>query len=156
MLFGYGMGIHAHIPFPTRITRVHGFGETGRVSSISLACITHHVNRYAVAAWGGISDDDYCHFTSFATKEVISAAFILESNFPSLLYMIPTGLSDSKHPEWGSWGGRYGPVAFGEGHFADSVGTVVDESGRMIMGSHVTVWRRQEASFQRDFAARMK
>ncbi|KAE8385100.1 hypothetical protein BDV23DRAFT_188581 [Aspergillus alliaceus] len=70
--------------------------------------------------------------------------------------MIPTGLSDSKHPEWGSWGGRYGPVAFGEGHFADSVGTVVDESGRMIMGSHVTVWRRQEASFQRDFAARMK
>ncbi|KAJ0420209.1 hypothetical protein BJY00DRAFT_313145 [Aspergillus carlsbadensis] len=83
------------------------------------------------------------------------AEFILEGNTPSLLYMIPNGLSDPEYPEWGSWGGRYGPVVFGEGHFADSVDTVVNGEGTTLMGSHVTVWRWREA-FQRDFAARMR
>ncbi|KAL3484124.1 hypothetical protein BJX62DRAFT_244229 [Aspergillus germanicus] len=83
------------------------------------------------------------------------AEFILEGDTPSLLYMIPNGLSDPEHPEWGSWGGRYGPVVFGEGHFADIVDTIVDGEGRTIMGSHVTVWRWREA-FQKDFAARMR
>ncbi|KAJ3518580.1 hypothetical protein NM208_g14466 [Fusarium decemcellulare] len=135
----------------------------------------HHFNRYAVAAWGGISGDEYYYFPSAANKEVISAAwikehiqgagplgakypdadFIIEGDTPSLLYMIPNGLSDPEHPEWGSWGGRYGPVAYGEGHFADSVDTLVTEDGRVMMGSHVTVWRWREA-FQRDFAARMR
>ncbi|KAE8312435.1 hypothetical protein BDV41DRAFT_577625 [Aspergillus transmontanensis] len=83
------------------------------------------------------------------------ADFILEGDTPSLLHIIPNGLSDPEHPEWGSWGGRYGPVTFGEGHFANSVDTIVDDSGRTMMGSHVTVWRWREA-FQQDFAARMK
>ena len=135
----------------------------------------HHFNRYAVAGWGGISGDDYYHFPNNANKEVISSAwvqqniqavgplgtkypdadFILEGDTPSLLHILPNGLTDPEHPEWGSWGGRYGPVTFGEGHFADSVDTIVDDSGRTMMGSHVTVWRWREA-FQRDFAARMK
>ncbi|KAB8270389.1 hypothetical protein BDV30DRAFT_166632 [Aspergillus minisclerotigenes] len=135
----------------------------------------HHFNRYAVAGWGGISGDNYYHFPNNANKEVISSAwvqqniqsvgplgakypdadFILEGDTPSLLHIIPNGLSDPEHPEWGSWGGRYGPVTFGEGHFADSVDTIVDDSGRTMMGSHVTIWRWREA-FQQDFAARMK
>ncbi|GAB1192646.1 hypothetical protein APSETT444_001839 [Aspergillus pseudonomiae] len=135
----------------------------------------HHFNRYAVAGWGGISGDDYYHFPNNANKEVISSAwvqqniqavgplgtkypdadFILEGDTPSLLHILPNGLTDPEHPEWGSWGGRYGPVTFGEGHFADSVDTIVDDSGRTMMGSHVTVWRWREA-FQQDFAARMK
>ena len=135
----------------------------------------HHFNRYAVAGWGGISGDNYYHFPNDANKEVISSAwvqqniqavgplgakypdadFILEGDTPSLLHVILNGLSEPEHPEWGSWGGRYGPVAFGEGHFADSVDTIVDDSGRTMMGAHVTVWRWREA-FQQDFAARMK
>ncbi|KAL1873432.1 hypothetical protein VTK73DRAFT_977 [Phialemonium thermophilum] len=135
----------------------------------------HHFNRYAAAAWGGISGDAYYHFPCAADKTLISsewiraniqsvgplgakypdAHFIVEGDTPSLLYMIPNGLSDPEHPEWGSWGGRYGPVAYGEGHFADSVDTFVDGSGKVMMGPHVTVWRWREA-FQRDFAARMQ
>lgn len=134
----------------------------------------HHFNRYAVAAWGGISGDAYYYFPSAANTDVISRAwikeniqeagplgakypdahFIVEGDTPSLLYMIPNGLSDPEHPEWGSWGGRYGPVAYGEGHFADSVDTIVRE-GRTLMGPHVSVWRWREA-FQNDFAARMQ
>ncbi|KAL3461927.1 hypothetical protein BJX64DRAFT_299911 [Aspergillus heterothallicus] len=119
----------------------------------------HHFNRYAVAAWGGMFGEMYYHFPSGADSSLVSpewvrdniqgagalgskypdAEFILEGDTPSLLYVIPNGLSDPEHPEWGSWGGRYGPVAFGEGRFADSVDTIR--------------WRE---AFQRDFAARMR
>lgn len=69
--------------------------------------------------------------------------------------MIPNGLSDPEHPEWGSWGGRYDPVVWGEGHFADSIDILVDEDGRTMMGSQVTIWRWRTA-FQNDFKARMQ
>ncbi|KAF9877492.1 cellulose-binding protein [Colletotrichum karsti] len=134
----------------------------------------HHFNRYALAAWGGISGDQYYNFPSLASRDVVSADwikeniqrvsplgakypdtdFIVEGDTPSLLYLIPNGLSDPEHPEWGSWGGRYGPVTYGEGHFADSV-DVIKDSGKTIMSSQATVWRWREA-FQNDFAARMK
>lgn len=75
---------------------------------------------------------------------------------PALLYMIPNGLSDPEHPEWGSWGGRYGPVVWGEGHFADSIDIMEDNvSGKVIMSSHATIWRWRQA-FQSEFAARMQ
>ncbi|KAL4966549.1 uncharacterized protein BDV14DRAFT_188994 [Aspergillus stella-maris] len=135
----------------------------------------HHFNLYAVAAWGGMSGEAYYHFPCEADNELVSpewvkkniqtsgalgskypdVEFIMEGDTPSLLYMIPTGLSDPEHPDWGSWGGRYGPVTFGEGHIADSVDTLVDSEGRTIMGSHITIWRWREA-FQKDFAASMK
>jgi hypothetical protein len=69
--------------------------------------------------------------------------------------MIPTGLSDPEHPEWGSWGGRYGPVVWGEGHFADSIDIIVDENGKTIMDSQATIWRWRHA-FQNDFKARIQ
>ncbi|EXJ87771.1 hypothetical protein A1O1_04698 [Capronia coronata CBS 617.96] len=135
----------------------------------------HHFNRYAHAAWGGISGDNYYHFPSTASVETISdswlkkniqigplgakypdSEFIIEGDTPSLLYMIPNGLSDPQYPEWGSWGGRYGPVVWGEGHFADSIDIITDEAGgRTIMDSHATVWRWRSA-FQNDFKARMQ
>ncbi|CAG7954860.1 unnamed protein product [Penicillium salamii] len=134
----------------------------------------HAFNRYGNAAWGGMSGDDYYHFPNNADKEVISSTwiekniqfgplgskyprseFIMEGDSPSLLYMIPNGLSDPEHPEWGSWGGRYDPVVWGEGHFADSIDILVDEDGRTMMGSQVTIWRWRTA-FQNDFKARMQ
>ncbi|KAJ5362101.1 hypothetical protein N7541_002945 [Penicillium brevicompactum] len=134
----------------------------------------HAFNRYGNAAWGGMSGDDYYHFPNNANKEVISPAwiesniqigplggkypsseFIMEGDSPSLLYLIPNGLSDPEHPEWGSWGGRYNPVVWGEGHFADSIDILVDDAGKTMMGSQVTIWRWRTA-FQNDFKARMQ
>lgn len=135
----------------------------------------HHFNRYALAAWSGISGEAYYFFPCEADGAVVSSdwirsniqgvsalggkypdpEFIVEGDTPSLLYMIPNGLSDPEYPEWGSWGGRYGPVNYGEGHYADTIDVLVDGSGRTIMGSHITVWRWREA-FQGDFAARMQ
>lgn len=32
-----------------------------------------------------------------------------EGDTPAFLYLVPTGMNDPEHPEWGSWAGRYGP-----------------------------------------------
>ncbi|MFW6155013.1 MAG: nucleoside hydrolase-like domain-containing protein [Planctomycetota bacterium] len=32
---------------------------------------------------------------------------VTESDTPSFVYLVPTGLSDPMHPQWGSWGGRF-------------------------------------------------
>jgi hypothetical protein len=32
-----------------------------------------------------------------------------EGDTMSFLYLVPTGMNDPMHPEWGSWAGRYGP-----------------------------------------------
>jgi hypothetical protein len=34
-------------------------------------------------------------------------AWGIESDTPAFLSLIPNGLNDSEHPEWGGWGGRY-------------------------------------------------
>lgn len=31
-----------------------------------------------------------------------------EGDTMAFLYLVPTGMNDPQHPEWGSWGGRYG------------------------------------------------
>lgn len=33
-----------------------------------------------------------------------------EGDTMSFLYLVPTGMNDPKHPGWGSWAGRYGPM----------------------------------------------
>lgn len=32
-----------------------------------------------------------------------------EGDSMTFLYLVPTGMNDPEHPEWGSWAGRYGP-----------------------------------------------
>lgn len=34
-------------------------------------------------------------------------AWGVEGDTPAFLYLIPNGLNDAEHPEWGGWGGRY-------------------------------------------------
>ncbi|KAH7354229.1 hypothetical protein B0T11DRAFT_125554 [Plectosphaerella cucumerina] len=134
----------------------------------------HHFNRYALAAWSGISGEQYYNFPCLADGNVVSPAwiaaniqsagalgaaypdadFIVEGDTPSLLYLIPNGLSDPEYPEWGSWGGRYGPVNYGEGHYADTIDAIRTDDGNVVMGSHLTIWRWRTA-FQNDFAARI-
>lgn len=37
---------------------------------------------------------------------------VKEGDTPSFLYLLPNGLSDPEHPEWGNWGGRFRPSGF--------------------------------------------
>jgi hypothetical protein len=106
----------------------------------------------------------------------------MEGDTPSWLSLIPNGLNNPEHPDWGGWGGRYElykPVF----NKAGSVGSGVplepetreiwtnaqdkytqffpSEYGRTIKpdtitftGNKVTLWRWRD-DFQNDFAARM-
>jgi hypothetical protein len=112
-------------------------------------------------------------------------AYGMEGDTPSWLSLIPTGLSDPEHPEWGGWGGRYelyqpnipvtDPKTFLGGvpveqesrpiwtnATDDYTPPVMGEYGRAILpGTHsfrdfkATIWRWRD-DFQNDFAARME
>jgi hypothetical protein len=77
---------------------------------------------------------------------------VKEGDTPSWFFVLPNGLSDPAHPEWGGWGGRFRHVA--GGFFTDAE----DDhwSGTADPGARRkwTVARWREA-YQNDFAARM-
>jgi hypothetical protein len=63
-----------------------------------------------------------------------------EGDSPSWLYVMPVGLGDPAHPEWGSWGGRF--VKSPEGPWRDA------PEGRDAVA-------RRRPAFQNEFQARM-
>lgn len=109
----------------------------------------------------------------------------MEGDTPSWLSLIPNGLSDPEHPEWGGWGGRYelylpklaeiDTKGFTGGvpveaetrpiwtNAFDKYSPVIsNEFGRAIRAdtltfndNKVTLWRWRD-DFQNDFAARME
>ncbi|KXJ93011.1 hypothetical protein Micbo1qcDRAFT_232658 [Microdochium bolleyi] len=139
----------------------------------------HGWNQYGLAAWTGISGDNYYRFNrggpdfSKVTKEWIREhiqigplggaypdyMFIPEGDTPTFLYLIQNGLGVPEHPEYGSWGGRYAlsdaGLALRSRHYGDVVDTVVGRDGEEHTSNHATVWRWRDA-FQNDFAARMQ
>lgn len=140
----------------------------------------HAWNQYGLAAWTGISGDRYYGFDhggpdfSKMTKEWIKEhiqigplgraypdyMFIPEGDTPTFLYLIQNGLGVPEHPEYGSWGGRYGMTdvsGFGVAarHYSDVADRVTGQDGRTHFSNHATIWRWRDA-FQRDFAARMQ
>ncbi|EJT78440.1 hypothetical protein GGTG_03541 [Gaeumannomyces tritici R3-111a-1] len=138
----------------------------------------HAWNQYGMAAWTGISGDRYYGFDSGGpdfdkvTKEWIREhiqigplggaypdyMFIPEGDTPTFLYLIQNGLGVPEHPEYGSWGGRYGLVDGAQrasGHYADEADVVVGKDGRRHTSSQATIWRWRDA-FQNDFAARVR
>lgn len=135
----------------------------------------HHFTKYNSAAWNGISGETYYGYEGGPDSSLVSRewfaeniqgvgplgakypdfAYIPEGDTPAFLYLIPNGLSDPARPEWGSWGGRYGPVNFGEGHHSDTVDTVLGADGKHHTSSSATIWRWRPA-YQNDFAARMR
>lgn len=75
---------------------------------------------------------------------------VKEGDTPSFLYLVPNGLNNPEHPEWGGWGGRY----TGNGkHFSDAKDMVVVDS-RVSWDERATVFRWRSA-FQADFQARL-
>lgn len=108
-------------------------------------------------------------------------AYGMEGDTPAYLGLIPNGLNESEHPEWGGWGGRYEfymPKALAEGFTGGipveketrSIWTnasdqyspyVPNEYGRSVRldttsfnHNQVTLWRWRK-EIQNDFAARM-
>jgi hypothetical protein len=71
---------------------------------------------------------------------------IKEGDTPSLLYLIPNGLSSPEHPNWGSWGGRFEGE---ENRYFDAKDEV---KGEISEKAAVYRWRGE---YQRSFQARM-
>jgi len=73
---------------------------------------------------------------------------VKEGDTPSFLYLVPNGLSDPMHPEWGGWGGRFKKSGRGN-EYVEAV-----DLWRGQRDSRLTVARWREA-YQNEFAARM-
>lgn len=114
--------------------------------------------------------------------EYPDVAYGMEGDTPSWLSLIPNGLNDPEHPEWGGWGGRYELykpdfaklIKGGSGvpfepetreiwtNVVDSYTPFVTNNyGRTLKAdtvtftdNKVTLWRWRD-DFQNDFAARM-
>ena len=155
---------------------------------------------YGNATWGGIHQaiegiDNETVSNAWLAKNIQQGhgaygalypdvAYGMEGDTPSFLGLIPTGLSDPEHPDWGGWGGRYeryipdpkdtDPNGFNGSvpiepetrpiwtNAVDSVvsyapvevGRAVRPAGKPITSARASVWRWRDA-FQHDFAARM-
>ncbi len=112
-------------------------------------------------------------------------AYGMEGDTPSWLGLIPNGLNDPEHPNWGGWGGRYelyqpevpvtdprtfiGGVPIGQETrpiwtnavddytppVAGAYGRATRPGDKSFKGFKVTLWRWRD-DFQNDFAARME
>ncbi len=141
---------------------------------------------YHYATWPGISGGTFHGRFQGANREVISkewlqqniqnnhgplgeeypdVEYLMEGDSPAFLYLIPNGLNDPEHPNYGGWGGRYEYYLpktekwFFEPETSSLWTNAIDEffspwDDHYHTSNHVTIWRwRQE--FQHDFAARM-
>jgi len=137
-----------------------------------IVSLTAH-RHYNLSTWGGISGDRMYYFDGpdFTTvsKEWLrenvqigplgslypNYEFIMEGDTPSFLYLVPNGLGDPEHPDYGSWGGRYGKVSEWDGIWTDTSDLVTGADGKVHQTNKATIWRWREA-FQNDFAARIQ
>lgn len=92
---------------------------------------THGWNQYGLAAWSGISGEDYygedaggpdlskvthkwlhdnVQIGPFGNAAYPNYAYIMEGDTPTFLYLIQNGLGVREQPDHGSWGGRYSKV----------------------------------------------
>ncbi|CAG8939440.1 unnamed protein product [Penicillium salamii] len=142
-------------------------------------CSVHGWCQYGMAAWTGISGDQWYGFDKGGpdgtkiSKEWIREniqigalgstypdfMFIPEGDTPTFLYLIQNGLGVAERPEFGSWGGRYIQTdvsgRYGAGHYSDTPDEVEGLDGRSHKSNQATIWRWRDA-FQTDFAARMQ
>ncbi len=155
---------------------------------------------YGAATWGGMNGPvdglDNTRVSNLWLAEHIQqghgplgaaypdVAYGMEGDTPAFLGLIPNGLSEPEHPEWGGWGGRYelytpaleatDPKGFNGNVpiepetrpiWTNAVDTVTPREpavhGRAFAGGkktfkdyRATIWRWRDA-FQNDFAARI-
>ena len=80
---------------------------------------------------------------------------IKEGDTPSFLYLIPNGLGNPEHPEWGSWGGRF---VGSDVRYFDAEDRTQDNADGMAeecTGSPFATVSRWRDAYQRSFQARM-
>ena len=112
---------------------------------------------------------------SDASFPVAEGDFRSEGDSPSYMYVIPTGMNDPEHPDWGSWGGRYtrvrenvwmDPVPDSTWSYPEGRISSANTWGRLTLKGVIPATEEQVASyfrpmtrwtqaFQNDFAARM-
>lgn len=155
---------------------------------------------YGNGSWSGMMDDDTNSRPEFISNTWIAkniqqdhgplgarypdVAYGIEGDTPSWLSLIPNGLNNPEHPEWGGWGGRYeyykpkyesldlngfnGGVPIEEEphaiwtnaidsfyvYYAGEYGRAVVQSKSKVGGYKATVWRWRP-EVQNDFAGRM-
>ncbi|MBN2270343.1 MAG: DUF1593 domain-containing protein, partial [Sedimentisphaerales bacterium] len=73
---------------------------------------------------------------------------VKEGDTPSFLYVLPDGLSDPEHPEWGNWGGRFQKSGRGGEYIPAEDWT----GSRRDMLYTIYRWR---SAYQNEFEARM-
>ena len=73
---------------------------------------------------------------------------VKEGDTPSFFYVLPDGLIDPEHPEWGNWGGRFQPSGRGREYLP--VADLRDGTPDLLY----TIHRWREA-YQNEFEARM-
>ncbi|KAF5964200.1 hypothetical protein FCOIX_13518 [Fusarium coicis] len=137
----------------------------------------HGFSEYTVAAWNGISGEEYRNFdhggpdSSIVSNDwleenirlgplgshYLNWSFIMEGDTPAFLPLVQNGLGDVNHPEWGSWGGRYTLLDHTNQSrvYADTSDYVVGANGKAFTSKFATIWRWRQ-DYQFDFAARMK
>jgi hypothetical protein len=164
-----------------RVYTISDQDETGawmRVEFPRIFSITsvHAFIQYGESTWSGISGESWYHFPiPPQLSTIVSNAwldehvrnrgplgkfypqtiFAMEGDTPSFLYLIPNGLGDPEHPDWGSWGGRYEKVSPLYGLHGNVTDTVTGPDGVSYTSNHATIWRWREA-YQYDFANRMQ
>ncbi|KAJ5398005.1 hypothetical protein N7509_006118 [Penicillium cosmopolitanum] len=141
---------------------------------------THGWNQYGLAAWIGISGEnyygideggpDFSRVTHKWLRDNIQVGpygktaypeyqFIMEGDTPTFLYLIQNGLGFPENPDYGSWGGRYQKVnpstVLNFNHYSDAADRVLGQNNETYTSSQATIWRWRDA-FQNDFAARMQ
>ncbi len=144
----------------------------------------HAGGAYHKATWSGISGDRFHGRFAGADFSLVDnpwlernvrskgplgamypeTKFLMEGDTPSFLYLIPTGMGEPEHPDWGSWGGRYEyytprwhkSLAEPEtrSFWTDAEDEALGVDGGWHTGNKVSIWRWREA-YQNDFAARM-
>jgi hypothetical protein len=149
-------------------------------SDVFYIASVHGWNQYGMAAWTGISGEEYYGFdrggpdSTKIQKEWLKKniqigplgsaypdyMFISEGDTPSFLYLIQNGLGISEFPDYGSWGGRYmktdiSSSGLNSNHYSDAVDRVKGKDGKTFTSNHATIWRWRDA-FQNDFAARIQ
>jgi len=120
--------------FSNRLFR--GIWQAGEQSLVSPAWLERHV-RTGHGPLGAIYP-----------AKAAGKAGVKEGDTPSFLYVLPDGLSDPEHPEWGNWGGRFKPSGRGREYVPDAD----IERGRPSPLYSIYRWRR---AYQNAFEARM-
>lgn len=137
----------------------------------------HGFSEYTVAAWNGISGEEYRNFdqggpdSSLVSNDwlernirlgplgshYLNWTFIMEGDTPAFLPLVQNGLGDVNHPDWGSWGGRYTLLDQTNQSrvYADTSDYVVGANGKSFTSKFATIWRWRQ-DYQFDFAARMQ